>query len=382
MMFSFAAVGVLGASGMAIDMSRQSAATTALQSAIDGVALSVVKEVDTLTAAQLTAKAQAQFDALVANSALQGVIITVNYTTSPTRSLTVSTNSSIPSMFGGLFGIGSLAVAGSATIPISVKPAEIVLVLDNTGSMSSHNKMTELKKAATNLIDAMKSAAATSVNDITISLVPFATEVNIGTAASSSTWIDWNQNHVNKARWSGCVEDRDQPYDVNAGMPTIDPDTWYPASNCNLTQMMPLSSDWTALKARVAAMSASGNTNITIGLAWGMNMALPGAPLSAAHADTTKYNHYMVLLTDGMNTQNRFTSDSVAIDSRTLQACARAKALGIKVFTVRVIDGNANLLRSCASSPDMFYDVSEASQLSSVFDKIGTSVKSGMFLAR
>ena len=90
----------------------------------------------------------------------------------------------------------------------------------------------------------------------------------------------------------------------------------------------------------------------------------------------------MILLTDGVNTQNRWTSNSVSIDARTLEACSKIKAAGIQLFTVRVIDGNANLLKSCATSPDMFYDVSDASQLSAVFDKIGTAVKNALYLQR
>jgi hypothetical protein len=39
-----------------------------------------------------------------------------------------------------------------------------------------------------------------------------------------------------------------------------------------------------------------------------------------------------------------------------------------------VIDGNASLLRDCATEPGMYYDVQQASQLSSVFSAIGSSL--------
>ena len=42
----------------------------------------------------------------------------------------------------------------------------------------------------------------------------------------------------------------------------------------------------------------------------------------------------------------------------------------VLVFTVRVIDGNAALLKSCASDPSMYYDVQNASQMQGVFDDI------------
>ena len=46
------------------------------------------------------------------------------------------------------------------------------------------------------------------------------------------------------------------------------------------------------------------------------------------------------------------------------------KAANIKVYTVRVINGNSTLLRNCATSPTMYYDVDQASDLNSVFSSI------------
>jgi hypothetical protein len=37
---------------------------------------------------------------------------------------------------------------------------------------------------------------------------------------------------------------------------------------------------------------------------------------------------------------------------------------------VRVIQGNAALLKNCATSPDMYYEVDQASQLNAVFKSI------------
>jgi len=82
----------------------------------------------------------------------------------------------------------------------------------------------------------------------------------------------------------------------------------------------------------------------------------------------------IVLLTDGENTQNRFTSSTSSIDSRTEKVCTNAKAANIKVYTVRVIDGNATLLRGCATKPEMFYDVDDASELNSVFASIAQNL--------
>ncbi len=81
-----------------------------------------------------------------------------------------------------------------------------------------------------------------------------------------------------------------------------------------------------------------------------------------------------MLLTDGVNTQNRWTTSSGSIDARTAEVCANAKAANIKVYTVRVIDGNADLLHGCATKPSMYYDVQQADQLNAVFTTIAQNL--------
>jgi Mg-chelatase subunit ChlD len=137
--------------------------------------------------------------------------------------------------------------------------------------------------------------------------------------------------------------------------------------------MMPLSTDWAALHSKVDAMTPTGNTNVTIGMAWAWQTLSPVAPMNAPEP-APDLDKVIVLLTDGDNTQNRFTNSASSIDSRTEKACANAKAANINVYTVRVINGNADLLRGCASKPEMFYDVDEAAQLNSVFASIAQNL--------
>ena len=99
----------------------------------------------------------------------------------------------------------------------------------------------------------------------------------------------------------------------------------------------------------------------------------PHMPMNAP-SPAPDLDKVIVLLTDGDNTQNRFSNSTSAIDSRTEKVCTNAKAANIKVYTVRVIDGNATLLRGCATKPEMFYDVDEATQLNSVFASIAQNL--------
>lgn len=96
--------------------------------------------------------------------------------------------------------------------------------------------------------------------------------------------------------------------------------------------------------------------------------------MSAAAAPNNNLDKVILFLTDGDNTQNRWTTSSSQIDARTALVCTNIKAAGIKIYSVRVIDGNATLIRNCATEPGMYYSVNTASELTSVFASIAQSL--------
>jgi hypothetical protein len=85
-------------------------------------------------------------------------------------------------------------------------------------------------------------------------------------------------------------------------------------------------------------------------------------------------------LTDGDNTEswknsnNSKVTSSSSIDARTALACTNAKAANIKIYAIRVINGNATLLKNCATRSDMYFDVQNSSQLSAVFSAIAQNL--------
>ncbi len=170
--------------------------------------------------------------------------------------------------------------------------------------------------------------------------------------------------------------DRDQNNDVlNTATAAGSPATMYRAHQASAcpASMMTLSSDWTALNSKIDAMTPTGNTNVTIGLQVAWQTLSPVAPFNAP-APAPDLDKVLIVLTDGTNTQNRWTSSSTSIDARTQKACDNAKADNIRIYTIRVIDGNATLLKNCASKPDMYYEVQQASQLNSVFGSIAQNL--------
>jgi hypothetical protein len=208
-------------------------------------------------------------------------------------------------------------------------------------------------------------------------------------------WVQQPQQQVwkpnSRATWNGCVMDRDQDHDVLDTLPSTTP-TRFPAhqaSNCP-TALLPLSdilSNWatadlnapiptSVLGQKINAMTPTGNTNVTIGLAWGWHALTSDIPLPEGSAPMPDLDKVIILLTDGENTQNRFSSTQAAIDARTQKACDNIKAANIKLYTIRVIDGNAALLQSCATKPNMYYDVQDAANLNVVFGAIATNLAS------
>jgi hypothetical protein len=143
--------------------------------------------------------------------------------------------------------------------------------------------------------------------------------------------------------------------------------------------MMPLSYNWASLKSKIDSMVANGNTNTTVGLEWAWHSLTQGAPLSAPAEDTHYvYKKVIIFLTDGDNTQNRFSSSQSAIDARMTSACSNAKTAGVEIYTILVMQGSASLLQNCASnSPnttDHYYNITASNQLVSVFNQIGTKL--------
>ena len=67
--------------------------------------------------------------------------------------LTVSGSATISTMFWRLIGQQQVNITASGEVVWGIKKLNLALALDNTGSMASSNKMTELKKAAHNLLD-------------------------------------------------------------------------------------------------------------------------------------------------------------------------------------------------------------------------------------
>ncbi|MBN8966852.1 MAG: VWA domain-containing protein [Rhizobiales bacterium] len=416
--FAFSLLPILGLVGAAVDYTRLNTARTQLQSALDSAALMISKDAASLSDSDMRQRAWDYFNSLYQNTEapITQADLQISYTpnTGKGATLSLAARSKINSDFVQIMGdqYKQLGFGSSSTTTWGGTRLRVALALDNTGSMSSAGKMTALKTAAKKLLDQLK-AVALKDEDVYVSIIPFAKDVNVGKTNVGASWLKWSgssdtwdenngscskKDNKNKtittkascdsvsgkwtvaahSTWNGCVTDRDQDYDVKSTAPNAaDTQTLFPTeqfSSCP-TEIMPLTYDWTALKNKIDDMSPAGNTNQAIGMAWGWLSLLQQSPLNAPAEDSNnKYTKVVILLSDGDNTENRFSTNKKTIDARQKLLCNNAKADGVMIYTIQVnTDGTAtsDVMQYCATSSDKFFPTTTASGMATAFQLIG-----------
>jgi nitric oxide reductase activation protein len=84
----------------------------------------------------------------------------------------------------------------------------------------------------------------------------------------------------------------------------------------------------------------------------------------------------IILLTDGLNTRNRWYSNQASIDARQATLCTNARTQGIKIFAIQVAtDGDAvsEVTRNCTTdpaNPNYFGYITQANQMTVKFQNI------------
>jgi Flp pilus assembly protein TadG len=421
-LLALVAVPLVGLIGASVDYSRAAAAQATLQAAADSTSLAIAKTASTLTADQVQAQGQAYFNALFANTGAATPTVSVNYTNTSGSQVVVTASSSVNTVFMSVMGQGfsHLPISATSTAVWGNTRLRVALVLDNTGSMSaggsgtadSPNKMQALQTASHSLLKQLQTAAA-NPGDVYVSIVPFAKDVNVGPSNFNQSWVDftdWDAANgtcsqskyhskgnctrnggawtpANHNTWNGCVLDRDQNYDTTNATPTSG-GTLFPAEQYNAcpTAIVPLTYDWTALGNAIDAMTPNGGTNQAIGAAWGWQSLSQTSPLNAPSEDPNyKYQHIAIILSDGLNTQDRWYGDgstwSSQVDARQKIACDNMKNAGITIYTVQVNTDNeatSSVLQYCAGSTatvadkSKFFLLTTPTQIVTTFNEIGT----------
>jgi Flp pilus assembly protein TadG len=413
--FALATLPIIGSVGAAVDYSRANFVKATMQQALDSTALMLSKEAATDTSSQLQTKASNYFKALFNPPGAQNITVSVTYSSSGGSNLVINGSASVPTTFAAVLGIDAINVSSSSTAKWGSLRLRVALVLDNTGSMSQSGKMAALKTATKNLLSQLNSAAATD-GDVYVSIIPFVKDVNVDPVNYAASWIDWTNwdaangtcskwsyttqssctsasggkwTSANHNTWNGCVVDRGGAtapdpanYDTNVIAPTQSiTATLFSAeqySSCPQAAMG-LSYNWSAMTTLVNNMTPSGNTNQAIGLALGWMSLTGGGPFTALAMDPNyTYSQVIILLTDGLNTQDRWYTSQSSIDARQALTCNNIKAGGITLYTIQVNTGSdptSTLLQQCASDSSKFFLLTSANEIVTTFNTIATNLR-------
>lgn len=407
------AVPLLLATGISIDLGRAYLVKERLTNTADKAGLALG-----------AASSSADLDTLLSNffnanfpSDSIGSVTETSYTNDGTT-ITISATASVTTTFMQLLGRDTISVTASSEITVQEDSLEVVLVLDNSGSMSG-SKLTSLKSAANSLLDILFGDETTSTQ-VKIGLVPFSNNVNIGNSntgyVSDPTVFNWYSDE-----WQGCVEaqttdDEDTKDDyTGTWTPFYWPDdsnnNWYysgsdhisssrgPNLYCPDQEIVPLTNVKSTLTTAIDGMAAYGGTHINWGAIWGWRVVSPSEPFTEGAAyGTTDNTKAVIILTDGANTAYSFVYDAFGypsderlgsgintasevadeIDDRLATICTNMKAEGVIVYTITFSLSDTDtqdIFETCATDTNKYYDSPSTSELERTFRAIAAELK-------
>lgn len=422
--FAIVAVVTITAAGIAVDTARAVKMRTSLQEALDGAVLAAV-----VTGVTNDAEAEVVADQYFASNWYNksGNIPVQFKFDVQTQSVGATATADVPTKLLRVVGLESLEIDVEAAAKTGGDTLELSLVLDTTSSMEG-DKIATLKDVAEGLVDTLE----THSESVSIGVVPFTEYVNIGLGMRGEPWLSveddtsWaeercetkkvqvNCQEVSKTGykdglpysytetvcdegegegekvctpgtaervWSGCVGSRDYPLDVDdTSVSSSAPVPGIMNRMCG-EEMLDLTSNMTAVKAKINSMSAWGDTYVPSGLLWGLRMLSPDEPLTTAKAYSEMddgLKKAIVLLTDGANSHSPLYPshdgrDTVLANELTAELCTNIKAKGILLFTVAFEvsdDTTLDMLETCATDSTYFYDAGDSSALEAAFDNM------------
>ena len=174
--------------GGAIDYSRAYEQRMVVQDALDAAALAANRLLGLATEEEIYAEALAFFQTNIEGRLDEEIVLTMMI---DGGTVELTTELPVPTVFLGIididqinFDLRSLSLSSAATY-------EVVMVLDNSGSMSG-TKIDALKTAASDLINSMFALSISNPepDPIRIGIVPFTASVNVGPQYANAAWMD------------------------------------------------------------------------------------------------------------------------------------------------------------------------------------------------
>lgn len=336
---------IVGGTGLSVDMAQAYLVKARLSSALDAAALAAAA-----TGTDDEDIIQAKVDAFMAANYPEGRIGAVINTDVELNGdeITVTASATLDTAFMGIFGYDEIDIDASTTVQREVRGLEVVMVLDNTGSMSTNNNIATLRTATRSFVTILFDSVD-NPEYVRVGLVPYASSVNVGPYGLAQDedgepygvgdgfvippeddvyasyyngmnpytrnyyGIDEDDLEYDKSRrgqWQGCVlaeeypldtEDHEGPWEMyrhdfngndyyadrNSYSGTLGDyyNAYYnPNIYCPVQPIVPLTSDEDYLMSSANKMTASGATLGNIGMVWGWRVISPEEPFTEGSA--------------------------------------------------------------------------------------------------
>jgi Putative Flp pilus-assembly TadE/G-like len=203
--FALMAIVLVAFAGAVVDFTTVQQARTRGQVALDAAALALQPKVNdaSVTAEQIRVLAEGLFVQQIADA---GIVATVT-SALPEKAegrLTLQALIKVPTPFVSLIGIKQLDARLQSQAQQKQTELEVVMVLDNSGSMADYSRIPALKsasKCATNILyyhavdaNCNKMGGATKDPKVKVGIVPFNGQVNIGASNKTKPWMDLSGN--------------------------------------------------------------------------------------------------------------------------------------------------------------------------------------------
>lgn len=405
---------LIAAVGLAVDYGRAQMVQSKLQASLDAAALAAatVANSEENQARKLELKMREANKYMEANFPVDYMktfypnggnqYITDLRITDNGNGLSVSARGDMQTVLMNIVGFSSVEVDAYTEIALETSRfgLEVVLVLDNTGSMYESNggerKITALKRAAKALVDDIYDKFDPAKTYIGI--VPFSNSVRVGGAkAGGSAWKRENAgSNVPVNQPVNCIytdtsvhtPSRDISYGDTNQVPVggRSPSALFfnggGDNSCGNVAMRAMTNNVTAIRNTIDSMITSGNTRIDLGAVWGWRMISPSwrgywshtpptLPLNFNEKDMSKV---VIILTDGFNVDGS-TAIVQRANDRLTTVCRKMKAQDILVYTVTLHNtGAAALMRGCATSNQHYFHVPPGGSLDDAFEQIADSL--------
>jgi len=209
------------AAGLAVDGSRMFLVKDVLQKSLDSAGLAAGHAMDLDNMAN---DAQEFFDANISSvehlvdSSEMNIIFSED-----NKLITLEAKASVSASFISLFGVNDVTVSASTEITRETRGMELVIVMDNTGSMRHGGKIGAAKDAAEALVENVYGDSDTTPN-LWVGVVPYVAHVNVGSSHTNwltDTWQDKITNgDYNPTTWMGCISARSDDEDLTDTPPS------------------------------------------------------------------------------------------------------------------------------------------------------------------